>query len=172
MDLNTQGLKAMIPELYSADHFEPISLWDAGWVFAIFAVDRFEKPRADGAISVAATQRAQAQTTLFWAEQLMQAVGKERIRGHPYVEGFVYTSNSSEMKSYADWCVRPFEMARCLHRTPPAEADFDYSDWRFISRRLALALPNANGELTPIYDPICCDFERDLFLDRLQQSKL
>ena len=139
-------------------------------IFPIFAVDRFENPRADGAISVAASVRAQAQTTLFWAEQLMQAVGKERIAGHPYVEGFVYTSKFPGMKGYADWCVCPFEMARCLNRTPPAEADFDYSDWKFISRHLALALPTANKEFRPIYDPTCSEFERYPFLDQLQQS--
>lgn len=160
----------MISELYSAEHFEPLSLWDAAWVFAIYAVDRFEKPRADGAISVAANRRAQAQTTLFWAEQLMQAAGKERISGHPYVEGFVHTSKFPGMKGYADWCISPFEMARCLHRTPPAEADFDYSDWKFISRHLALALPPANKEFRPIYDPTCSEFERDPFLDQLQRK--
>lgn len=160
----------MIPELYSAEHFDPISLWDAGLIFPIFAVDRFEKPRADGAISVAATQRAQAQTTLFWAEQLMQAVGKERTPGHPYVEGFVYTSKFPGMRGYADWCVCPFEMARCLHRTPPIEADFDYSDWEFISRHLARALSTEKKKFRPIYDPTCLESERDPFWDQLQRK--
>ena len=161
----------MIPELYSPDHFEPISLWDAALIYPIFTVDRFEMPRADGAISVAASRRAQAESTLFWAEQLLQAVGKERIAGHPYVEGFVYTAKFPGMKGYADWCVSPFEMARCLHRTPPAEADFDYSDWKFISRHLARALSTTKKEFRPIYDPTCCEFERADYLDQLQQSK-
>ena len=161
----------MIPELQSADHFEPISLWDAAWVFPVFAADRFEQPRADGAISVAANRRAQAQTTLYWAEQLMQAVGKDRVAGHPYLEGFLYTSKFPGARGYADWCVQPFEMAQCLLRTPPSESDFAYSDLKFISRRLALALPIENRELRPIYDTTCSDFERDPFLEQLQQSK-
>lgn len=160
----------MIPELQSADHFEPISFWDAGRIFPIYAVDRFERRREDGAISVAACLHARAQTTLYWAEQLMQAVGKERVTSHPYFEGFTYTSFVSGVRwAAADWYISPFEMARCLQRTPPIDADFDYSDLKFISSHLALALPNANKDLRPIYDPTCLDIEREPFFERLQQ---
>ena len=159
----------MIPELQSADHFEPISLWDAGRVFPIFYVSRFEQPGADGAIGVAASQRAQAQSIVYWAEQLMQVVGKECVAGHPYVEGFVYTSKFPGMRGCAEWCISPFEMAQCLHHTPPSEADFDYSDYKFISARLALALPTANRDLRPIYDPTCLDCEREELLEQFEQ---
>ena len=160
----------MIPELQRADHFDYISLWDAARVFPIFFIDRFEQPRDDGAESVAAARRAQAQSTLFWAEQLMLAVGKEKIPGHPYVEGFSYTSYFAGAKGSSDWCIRPFEMAQCLMRTPPGEADFDYSKFEFLSRRLALALPDRSRKLRPIYDPTCLDEEREPFLAQLQQK--
>lgn len=161
----------MIPELQSADHFEPISLWDAAWAFPIFAPDRFEQPRDDGAISVAASRCAQAETTVWWAKQLLQAVGKDRISGNPYHEGFTYTSKFRGARGYADWCFLPFEMAQCLRNAPPAESDFDYSDPKFLSRGLALALPIENRELKPIYEPVCSEFELQPFLEQLQQSK-
>lgn len=161
----------MIPELQSADHFEPISLWDAAWVFPIYAIDRFEKPRDDGAVSVAAARRAQAESTQFWGEQLLQSEGKDRIKGHPYREGFVYTSKFPGCRGSADWCVLPFEMAQCLRRTPPKDTDFDYSDFKFVSSRLALALPDPRRKNRPIYDPMLSDFEYEEFLEQLQQSK-
>lgn len=161
----------MIPELQSAEHFEPISLWDAASFFPIFAIDRFEKPREDGAVSVAAARRAQAQTAVFWAEQLLQAVGKDRVPGHPYREGFVYTSKFPTAKGYADWCVLPFELAQCLLRHPPKNADFDYSDFRFVSRRLALALPDQLKKMRPVYDPNLADFEYEEYIEQHQQCK-
>lgn len=160
----------MIPELQSPDHFDCISLWDAARVFPIFFIDRFEQPRDDGAVSVAAARREQAQSTLFWAEQLMQVGGKEKISGHPYIEGFTYTSYFSGARGGSDWCVRPFEMAQCLMRAPPKESDFDYSSVEFLSRCLARALPDRSRKLRPIYDPTCLDEEREPFLAQLQQK--
>lgn len=156
--------KAMIPELQSAEHFEPINLWEAARIFPIYASDRFEQAREDGAISVAAARRAQAESAKFWGEQLLQSVGKDRIEGHPYRDGFIYTSNFPGCKGYADWCVLLFEMSQCLQRIPPQEADFDYADFKFVSSRLSLALPAQHRKNRPIYDPSLADFEYEDFL--------
>ena len=162
----------MIPDLQSAEHFEPVSLWDAALYFPIYAIDRFEKPRDDGAVSVAAARRAQAQSALFWAEQLMHAVGKDKTPGHPFLEGFMYTSKFPGAKGYADWCILPFEMAQCLRRHPPQDADFDYSDFKFVSRRLAAALPRTWKKMRPAYDPNLADYEYEEFLEQFHGNKL
>lgn len=133
-------------------HFYPVSLWQAAKIFPIYYADRFEERMSDGRISVAAFQRSQAQSTVFWAEQLLLSLNED---DHEYVNGFIYTSLTSDLSNEgpaAVWYVHPFKMALCLHKHPPMSSDFDYTDDVFLLRCLYKALPADKFEFRPLYD--------------------
>lgn len=147
----------MIIELQSAEHFDPINLWMAAHVFPMYSAERFQQRKENGSISVAAVQRAQAQSAVFWADQLMDAFKSGST--NPYRDGFICTSKVEGCLGSAVWGVSPFVMAGCLLKTPPSDSDFDYTDTAYVSGRLAFALPKSKKSLRPIYDPNCLDIE-------------
>jgi len=138
--------------LQHESHFRPVSLWDAARIFPIYYADRFEERKADGRISVAAFQRSQAQSTVFWAEQLLES---HSVDEHELINGFTYTSitnDSGNEGSAASWYVHPLKMAICLHKHPPLHSDFDYKDDLFLLSRLATALPKDKSKFRSLYD--------------------